>query len=197
MITLYDFPQSGNCYKVRLLLAQLEIPHRRIQVDLAGPVHGLAQKHPYAKVPLVQIDDDKVLAESGAILLYFAENTQLLSNDRWERTQTLQWMFFEQNQHEPYVARLRFWRRRGLRPELGPSQEELWLERAGRALSIMDGHLAGNDFFGGSRYGVADIALYAYTHVAPDGGINLESFPSVCRWLKRVSAQRHHVPMLP
>jgi glutathione S-transferase len=196
MITLHDFMQSGNCYKVRLLLAQLNVPHRSVEVDLSGPGHQLGQLHPYAKVPLVVLEDGRTLAESNAILLYFAENTELLPSERWERAQALQWLFFEQNRHEPYVARLRFWRRRGLVPPFGASQETLWREQAERALSIMETHLQSTPFFAGSRYSIADIALYAYTHVAPDGGLELAAYPALRDWLMRVVEQPGHVPML-
>jgi glutathione S-transferase len=198
MITIYGMRSSGNCYKLQLLLDQSGREYRWVDVDSA---HGATRtpeylaKNPNGKVPLLELDDGRRLAESGAILCYLAEGTPFLPADHWLRAQTLQWMFFEQYSHEPCIAVARFIR--GWLPHDHPRQVEVpaLLQKGVQALSVMEQHLAGRDWFVGDSYGLADIALYAYTHCAGDGGFELSAFPNICAWLDRVQAQPGHSPM--
>jgi glutathione S-transferase len=195
---LYDYLSSGNGYKVRLALHQLGIPFELVQLDiLKGETRTPAflAKNPNGRIPTLELDDGTCLAESGAILWYLAEGTALLPTDRLQRARVLQWMFFEQYSHEPYVAVARAWlhlfglddeRRRQL-----PQKQKLGYD----ALAVMEGHLASHTFFVGERYSIADVALYAYTHVAHEGGFELDRFPQVRAWLGRVAAQPGYVPI--
>ena len=170
MMTLYDFMGSGNGYKVRLLLAQLGLPYTLVERDiLKGETRTpeFLAKNPNGRIPTLQLEDGTHLAESDAIIWYLAEGTELAPHDRLARAQTLQWMFFEQYSHEPYIAVARFWKH--FFPKLTPQQElELpgRMERGYAALGVMEQHLGAPPFFVGDRYGLADIALYGYTHVA-------------------------------
>jgi len=195
MLRLYDYWNSGNCYKVRLLLSQLGEPFERVHLDIlkreARPPEFLA-KNPNRRVPLVEWPDGRLLAESDAILWYLAEGTPLLPEDRWERANVLQWMFFEQYSHEPYLAVVRFWSLAGLiEQNRGALPEKM--ERGYHALGVMEKHLVSRTFFVAERYTIADIALYAYTHVAEEGGFKLAGFPCIHAWLERVRSQRGHV----
>ncbi|MFO1081333.1 MAG: glutathione S-transferase family protein [Reyranellaceae bacterium] len=199
MPTLYDFMGSGNGYKVRLLLAQLGLPYRLVECDiLKGETRTPAflAKNPNGRIPTLELDDGTILAESDAILWYLAEGTPFAPADRLARAQTLQWMFFEQYSHEPYIAVVRFWRH--FLTRLSPLQQLDLPERVAKgqaALGVMEQHLARHPFFVGDRYGIADIALYAYTHVAPEGGFDLDPYPHVCAWMGRVAGQPGYVPM--
>jgi len=203
VITIYGMRASGNCYKLQLLLDQLGREYRWVDVDSA---HGETRtsdylaKNPNGKVPLLELEDGRRLAESNAILCHLAEGTRYWPNgpqpdDAWLRAQTLQWLFFEQYSHEPCIAVARFIR--GWLPADHPRQAELpaLRERGRQALAVMEQHLAGCDWFVGERYGIADVALYAYTHCAWDGGFDLETFPNIKAWLARVRAQPGHTPM--
>jgi glutathione S-transferase len=195
MLRLYDYFESGNAYKVRLLLAQLGIPFERVELDiLRGETRtpGFLAKNPNHRIPLLEWPDGRRLAESNAILFHLAEGTPLLPADRFERAQALQWMFFEQYSHEPYVAVVRFWHFSG---QLERHRAELAdkMERGHHALGVMEQHVAERAFFAGERYSIADIALYAYTHVAGEGGFELGRYPAVQRWLERVRSQPGHV----
>lgn len=198
MITLYGMRASGNCYKLQLLLDRLGREYRWIDVDSA---HGATRTpeylamNPNGKVPLLELEDGRRLAESDAILCYLAEGTALWPDDAWLRAQTLQWLFFEQYSHEPCIAVARFIR--GWLPPGHPRQAEVpaLIERGKGVLAVMEQHLAGREWFVGERYGVADIALYAYTHCAGDGGLELSAFPNIQAWLARVRAQPGHTPM--
>ncbi|TFG93448.1 MAG: glutathione S-transferase family protein [Myxococcales bacterium] len=195
MLRLYDYFESGNAYKVRLLLAQLGIAFERVELDiLKGETRAPAflAKNPNHRIPLLEWPDGRTLAESNAILFHLAEGTPFLPEDRFERAQALQWMFFEQYSHEPYIAVLRFWHFSG---QLESHRSELAakLERGYHALGVMEQHLRERAFFAGERYSVADIALYAYTHVADEGGFELERFAALERWLARVRSQPGHV----
>ncbi|WP_254427208.1 glutathione S-transferase family protein [Rhodanobacter sp. C01] len=189
---------SGNCYKLQLLLDQLGRDYRWVDVDSA---HGATRtpeylaKNPNGKVPMLELEDGRRLAESDAILCYLAEGTPLLPDDAWLRAQTLQWLFFEQYSHEPYVAVARFIRR--WLPHDHPRQAEVpaLLQKGLQVLGVMEQHLAGREWFVGDSYGIADIALYAYTHCASDGGFDLSVFPNIRAWLARVQAQPGHTPM--
>ena len=199
MMTLYDFMGSGNGYKVRLLLAQLGIPFTLVERDIMkGETRtpDFLAKNPNGRIPTLELEDGTFLAESDAILWYLAEGTRFAPETRLERAQTLQWMFFEQYSHEPYIAVARFWRH--FFAKLTPQQEmELpgRMEKGYAALGVMERHLARNRFFVGNRYGIADIALYVYTHVAGEGGFNLDNYPQVNAWLARVASEPGHVTM--
>ncbi len=187
---LYDNDFSGNCYKVRLLLTQLGLPFERRQlsvVDRSDRPEILGELNPALRVPTLILEDGRPLAESNAILCYLARGTRMLSEEAYEHAQTLQWLFFEQYSHEPYIAVARFWRIAGITPA-APDLEAK--QRGGMAaLEAMEGHLSGRQFLVGDQYTIADISLYAYTHVAPEGGFELELYPAIRAWLERVAAQ--------
>jgi len=189
---------SGNCYKVKLALEQLRQPYRWVEVsttkgDTRKP--EFLKKNPNGQVPALELPDGSVLAESNAILNYLAEGSPLLPSGRLERAQVLQWMFFEQYSHEPCVAVARAIMR--YQPPDSPRRAELpkLMERGNKALAVMDQHLAGAPFFAAGRYTIADIALYAYTHCAGDGGFDLGRYPAVRAWLERVKSQPGHVAL--
>ena len=195
---LYDSQVSGNCYKVRLLLAHLGIAYERRElsvVDRSNRSEVLGDLNPAQRVPTLVLDDGRALGESGAILWYFAEGTEFVPEDRYERAQMLQWMFFEQYDHEPALAVVRFWVAYSGRPEAFADRLEERMAAGYRALDAMERHLDGREFFVGDRLSLADIALYAYTHVAPEGGFELDSYPAIGAWLDRVAAKPGHVPI--
>ncbi len=197
MLKLYDFLESGNGYKVRLLLHQLGLPFERIELDIlqgATRTPEFLAKNPNGRIPLLELEDGSCLAESNAIQWYLAEDTPFLPDDRLERVRVLQWMFFEQYSHEPYIAVLRFWHHAG---QLEEKRDQIAEKRARgeQALGVMERHLAEHDFFVADRYTIADIALYAYTHVAGEGGFDLEPYAALRAWLERVRAQPGHVPI--
>ncbi|MSP94348.1 MAG: glutathione S-transferase family protein [Alphaproteobacteria bacterium] len=202
MLILHNMQISGNCYKVRLAARQLGIA---LQLKEYGLGSGLTRtpeflaKNPIGRVPLLELEDGRCLAESGAILFYLAEGSALVPKDSWTRAKMLEWMFFEQYEHEPYVAVARRWlafepkealealeAKRHLVPE--------WHAKGNVALTVMEKHLAKNDWFAGA-YSIADIALYGYTHSAAEGGFELSRYPAVSYWLKRVAAQPNHIPL--
>ncbi len=195
---LYNSQVSGNCYKVRLLLSLLGIPFERIEVNLADPARRaelLAGKNPALRVPVLELDDGSHLAESNAILWYLTDGTQYLPEERLDRARVLQWLFFEQYSHEPYIAVARFWVF-----ILGQAERyaaELEEKRKGgyAALEAMERHLDGRSFLVAERYSIADLSLYAYTHVADEGGFDLAPYPAVRAWLDRVASQPGHVPI--
>jgi len=196
MLTLYDMMDSGNAYKVRLLLHQLGIPVRRIEHDIdKGETRTPAflAKNPNGRVPLLELEDGTFLAESNAILCYLADGTPFLPNERLVKAQVLQWMFFEQYSHEPYVATPRYIIKHLGRQHARAAELPARIENGHRALAVMETHLAKRPFFVGERYTVADIALYAYTHVAHEADIDLKSYPRVREWLARVASQPGHI----
>ena len=191
---LYDSPVSGNCYKVRLLLAHLGIPYERRHVDVvdrSGREELLGDLNPARRVPTLVLHDGQALAESNAILWYFGEGTRYVPADKLERARVLQWMFFEQYDHEPAVAVARFW----LTHDVDYDADELGRRQAAgrRALGAMDRHLAGREYLVGERLSLADLALYAYPHVADEGGFELGEYQAVRDWLGRVAAEPGHV----
>ncbi len=197
MLKLYDFLASGNGYKVRLLLHQLGLPFERIELDIlqgATRTPEFLAKNPNGRIPLLELEDGSCLAESNAIQWYLAEDTPFLPDDRLERVRVLQWMFFEQYSHEPYIAVLRFWHHAG---QLEEKRDQVAEKRARgeQALGVMERHLAEHDFFVADRYTIADLALYAYTHVADEGGFDLGPYAALRAWLERVRAQPGHVPI--
>ena len=194
---LYDSKVSGNCYKVRLLLAQLGHDYERREVDVvdrSGRLELLGSLNPGLRVPTLVLDDGRALGESNAILWFFADGTSLLPDDSFERAQVLQWMFFEQYSHEPNIAVLRFWLRfAAIQP--APAVMEPKRQGGKAALEAMERHLATRAFFVGDQYSVADIALYAYTHVADEADFDLSGCPHIGDWLVRVRSQPRHVPI--
>ncbi|HTO07595.1 MAG TPA: glutathione S-transferase family protein [Myxococcota bacterium] len=197
MLTLYDFLPSGNGYKVRLLLTQLGIPYQLVQLDIMKRETRTPEflaKNPNGRIPCVRLEDGTCLWESNAIQCYFAEGTPFLPADRLERAQVLQWLFFEQYSHEPYVAVVRFWHHFGLL-EQNRAQLAERVERGYAALAVMESHLARRKFFVAERYTIADIGLYAYTHVADEGKFDLAPYPALRAWLERVRAQPRHIPI--
>jgi len=195
---LYNSQVSGNCYKVRLLFAHLGLAYERRELDVidrSNRPEVLGGLNPALRVPTLVLDDGRALGESDAIMFYFGEGTQYVPEDRFERAQVLQWMFFEQYSHEPYIAVARFWRIAGIDP--GAAELEAKQRGGTAALQAMERHLAARErtFLVGERYTIADIALFAYTHVAPEGGFELEPYPAIRAWLARVQAQPGHVPI--
>jgi glutathione S-transferase len=198
MFTIYGMSDSGNCYKVKLALEILALPYRWVEIDTGkGETRSDAflKKNPNGKAPTLELEDGQFLPESNAILHYLAEGTPLLPAGRLERARVLQWMFFEQYSHEPYVAVARSILRH--HPPDSPRRAELARlhERGAQALGVMQGHLAREPFFAAGRFSVADIALYAYTHCAADGGFDLAPYPAIRAWLERVRSQPRYVAM--
>ena len=196
MLTVYGMADSGNCYKVKLALEQLQVPYRWVEVSTTKGetrTREFLARNPNGQVPTLELEDGQFLPESGAILCYLAEGTPLLPAGRFERARVLQWMFFEQYSHEPCIAVARAILR--YQPPDSPRRAELprLQERGNRALAVMEQHLAREPFFAAGHYTVADIALYAYSHCAADGGFELARYPAVLAWLARVKAQPGHV----
>ena len=196
MPILHQMQMSGNCYKIRLASRQLDIPLTLKDYPLmTGETRkpDFLKLNPNGRVPLLEMDDGRTLAESGAILFHLTEGTHLQPTDKWARAQMLQWMFFEQYSHEPYIAVVRHWvAHLGKTPENEP-QLPMRTERGYQALKVMESHLKDHAFFAGPAYTIADMALYAYTHVAPEGGFDLGRYPGIQRWLGRVAAQPGHI----
>ena len=192
---LYDSPVSGNCYKVRLLLAHLGIDYERREVDVVDRTDRgfLEDLNPAKRVPTLVLDDGSPLAESNAILWYFGEGTRFVPDDRYARAQVLQWMFFEQYEHEPAIAVARFLKTYAGRPELYEARRDELAKRGEKALGAMERHLDGREWFVGDRMTIADIALYAYTHAADEGGFSLDGFPATDAWVRRVGDEKGHV----
>jgi glutathione S-transferase len=195
-VLLYNSPVSGNCYKVRLLFAHLGLEYERRDLDVVDRSNRgevLGGLNPDLRVPTLVLDDGRPLAESGAILWYFAEGTRFVPVDAYDRAKVLQWMFFEQYSHEPYVAVPRFWLTKGIEIDEETLSER---QRVGYlALDAMEGHLAGHEYLVSERYSIADIALYAYTHVAHEGGFDMSGYPAIGAWVARVAAEPGHVPI--
>lgn len=198
MITVYGFSPSGNCHKVRLLLEQLGRDYHWVEKrsdDGSTRTPEMLAKNPNGKVPFIELDDGRVLAESNAILYWLAEGTPFLPGDPWQKAQALSWMFFEQYSHEPYIAVARFIC--GWTPLDSPRRADLprLRERGHQALAVMERQLSTHAWFGGDRYGIADIALFAYTCVADHGGIALERYPALRDWISRIERTPGFVPM--
>ncbi|HEV7730707.1 MAG TPA: glutathione S-transferase family protein [Candidatus Binatia bacterium] len=197
MMRLFDYLASGNGYKVRLLLRQVGVPFERVELDIVkGETRTAAflAKNPNGRIPTLQLDDGEYLAESNAIMWFLAEGTPFLPDDRLGRARALQWMFFEQYSHEPNIATVRFW----LHTEMTEERQRLLPGKRAQgyaALDVMEQHLARESFFVGGRYSIADIALYAYTHVAEEGEFDLAKYAAIRAWFERVRAQPNHVPI--
>ena len=199
MLTLHDNTASGNAYKVRLLLSLLGRPFQTIEYDVTtGETRTpdyLANINPNGRIPVLQFEDGRCLAESNAILFHLAEGTPFWPDDAWDRAQVMQWMFFEQYSHEPFVAVAKFILT--MLPEDTPRRAEMPTlhEKGNDALQLMEDHLAGRDFMVGDGCTIADIALFAYTHKADMGGFDLGRFPAIQAWITRVEALPGFVPM--
>jgi glutathione S-transferase len=195
-LRLYDFLPSGNGYKIRLLLSQIGMPFERVEVNILKDetrTPEFLSKNPNGKIPVLEVKPGKYLAESNAILVYLSEGTEFLPYDRFLRAQVMQWLFFEQYSHEPFIAPLRFWI-----SILGKAEEykeaiEQKRESGYAALKLMENHLQSHSFFVGERYTIADIALFAYTHVADEGGYDLKQFPAIQAWIDRVKTQPRYI----
>lgn len=198
MLKLYDFLPSGNGYKVRLLLTQLGIPFERVEINILkgeSRTPEFLKKNSNGRIPVLQLESGDLLAESNAILFYFSEDTEFLPADKLLRARVLQWLFFEQYSHEPNIATPRFWI-----TELGKADEyreaiEQKRQAGYAALGVMEQHLTQQKFFVGDRYSIADIGLFAYTHVADEGGFDLSQFPAIQAWIERVKAQPNYIPI--
>ncbi len=198
MLKLYDYLPSGNGYKVRLLLAQLRIPFERVELDI---VKGETRTpdfltiNPNGRIPVLELEDETRLSESDAILFYLAEGTPFLPDHAMARAQILEWMFFEQYSHEPNIATSRFWLMHGELTDERRAGLEQKRSLGYAALEVMEQHLAKRTFFAGEHYTIADIALYAYTHVAHEGGFELNRFEAINIWLERIRLQPGHIPI--
>ena len=195
-LRLYDFLPSGNGYKIRLLLTQIGMPFEKVEVNiLKGETRSpeFLSKNPNGKIPILELETGKYLTESNAIMVYLSEGTEFLPYDRFCRAQVLQWLFFEQYSHEPFIAKSRFWI-----SILGKAEEykealEQKREPGYAALRVMENHLSIRSFFVKERYTIADIALFAYTHVAHEGGFDLTQFPAIQAWIERVKVQPRYI----
>ena len=198
MLKVHGDVWSGNCYKVKLALTQLGLTFTWIPVDIMNSESRTPEflaKNPNGRVPMLELDDGTCLAESNAILWYLAEGTPLVPDSRLARGQALQWMFFEQYSHEPNIATSRYIIRYLGNPPEKKAALAARVEPGYAALGVMETHLKPNDWFAGGRYSIADIALYAYTHCAAEGGFDLARFPAIRAWLARVKSQPSHMAM--
>jgi glutathione S-transferase len=192
MFRVHGMAASGNCHKVRVTLDMLSLPYQWTEVDTVKGTTRTPEflaMNPNGKIPVLEIEPGSYLPESNAIICYLAEGTRLMPSDRLGRARALQWMFFEQYSHEPYIAVARYLRKLHPDPESQRALADSKMEGGYRALQVMEGHLSRSLFFVDDRPTVADIALYAYTHAAADGGFELTRFPAVCAWLDRVASQ--------
>ena len=197
MYKLFNFQRSGNCYKIRLLMNQLGIEYESIDVDILkgeSRTEDFLRINPNGRVPVLQIDK-KYLPESNAAIWFLAEGSEFIPTDRFERAQALQWMFFEQYSHEPYIATVRYWVSILKDKPSKLSQIAQCMSLGYAALDVMETHLKNHDFFAGNSYSVSDIALYAYTHVAEEGEYNLSPYKNIRRWFDRVESQAGYVPI--
>ncbi|NES00685.1 MAG: glutathione S-transferase family protein [Symploca sp. SIO1B1] len=196
MLRLYSFLPSGNCYKARLLLAQLAIPYERIEVNILkgeSRTPEFLSKNPNGRIPVLETENGQFLAESNAILFYLSQGTEFFPQEPFARAKVMEWLFFEQYSHEPYIATSRYWisilgKENEYREALQQKREPGYA-----ALSVMEKHLTNHQFLVSDRYTIADISLFAYTHVAEEGGFNLASFPAIQAWLQRVQAQPRYI----
>jgi glutathione S-transferase len=199
MLKLYEYASSGNCYKIRLLLNQLGIAYQRVSTDILkgeSRTPEFLAMNPVGKTPVLEIKPGQYLSESNAIIYYLADGTDFLPTDKWERAQVMQWLFFEQFSHEPNIATVRFWisiaKVAAQKREAIAQKQQLGYV----ALQVMENHLTKHDHFVGNRYSIADIALYAYTHVAEEGGFDLSKFPAILAWFDRIIHQPNHLTII-
>jgi glutathione S-transferase len=196
MYKIYGDVNSGNCYKVKLLAEQLGVEYQWVNVDTLkketqSPT--FLQKNPNGKIPLLETAEGQCLPESNAILYFLAEGTRYLPESRFERAQVLQWLFFEQYSHEPYIATARYIIRYLKRPPEMEATLQAKMAPGNKALRVMEAHLRNHDYFVGGRYTIADMGLFAYTHVANEGGFELAEYPAICGWIERVKSQPGYV----
>lgn len=195
-LRLYDFLPSGNSYKIRLLLTQIGMPFERIEINILegeSRTTKFLSINPNGKIPVLEIGEDKYLTESNAILMYLSEGTEFLPYDHFLKAQVLQWLFFEQYSHEPFIATSRYWVSiLGKADEYKEALKEKH-QRGYAALEVMERHLTEKTFFVGERYTIADIALFAYTHVASEGKFDLSRFKAIQAWIERVQAQPRYI----
>lgn len=199
MFKLYDFLPSGNCYKVRLLLHQLNISFARVEINI---LQGESRKPEFlnlnlnGRVPVLETENGQFIAESNAILFYFSTGTKFFPNAKFSQAKVMQWLFFEQYSHEPYIATSRYWL--SILNKGDEYQAALQAKRKPgyAALSVMEQHLTNHSFFVEESYTIADIALFAYTHVADEGGFDLSNFPAIQAWIKRVKSQPNYISIL-
>ena len=200
-LVLHEYAASGNCYKIRLTAAHLGIALERREYDIAKDEtrtpEFLGKINANGRIP-VHEDGDRFLPESNAICFYLADGSDLIPSDRFDRADMLHWMFWEQYNHEPNIATLRFWLRHvGVEALNGAQRTQMPIKReAGRAaLDLMDRHLEQREWLAGGRFSIADISLFAYTHVAGEGGFDLAAYPAIIAWLDRVAALPAHIAM--
>lgn len=198
MHRVYGDIQSGNCYKIKLLMQHLDVAHEWIHVDILkgeSRTDDFLGKNPNGKIPVLELTSGECLAESNAILNYLAHGTPYLPDDPWARANVLQWQFFEQYSHEPYIAVARFIAKYLGLPEERRAEFEAKKEGGYQSLAVMERQLTETDFLVGGTLTIADISLYAYTHVADEGGFDLSGFPAIQAWLRRVAAHPRHISM--
>ena len=196
MYKLYDFLPSGNGYKVRLLLTQLQISFELIELNIINGETRTPEflaKNPNGKIPLLKIASDKFLSESNAILYYLSQETKYFPQDKYRQAQVMQWLFFEQYSHEPNIATPRYWISELKQADKYREQIEQKRKLGYAALNVMEQHLKDLDFLVADKYTIADIALYAYTHVAEEGGFDLTKFPAILAWFERIKSQPRHI----
>ncbi len=198
MYRLYGDARSGNCYKIQWLMNELALPFEWVSVDILqgeSRTKAFLQKNPNGRIPLLELDDGRYLAESNAILCFLAADTPLLPDENYLQAQVLQWLFFEQYSHEPYIATSRFIMHYLNSPAERLDELRAKREPGYRALDIMEAELGIREFMIGDHFTIADISLYAYTHVAAEGGFSLDRYPKIRTWLKRAEARPAYLPM--
>jgi glutathione S-transferase len=196
MYTLYQMPESGNCYKIRLLMNQLNVERELVNIDILNGESRTAEflkMNSNGRVPLLKLANGSYLAESNAILCYLADGSELLPDQRLQRALVLQWLFFEQYSHEPFIATSRYWISILKQPEKYASELQQKKQGGYAALDVMEKHLISQDFFVDQRYSIADIALFAYTHLANEGDFDLSAYPAINNWIARVQQQTGHL----
>lgn len=198
MLKIYGDVKSGNCYKVKLVAEQIQAPYHWIDVDI---IKGETQTpefkevNPTGKIPVLVTSAGKTLAESNAIIWFLAQDTHLLPKEQFEQAEILQWMFFEQYMHEPFIATARFIKIYLGNPASKQGELASKMEKGYLALDVMEQHLTSTDFFVGGVYSIADVALFAYTHVAEEGGFSLKDYPNIRHWIERVKSQKHFITL--
>lgn len=201
MLILHDNIESGNAYKVRLLLSQLGLDFKTIQYDVTKGAtrteEYLTKVNANGRIPVVEFEDGRCLAESNAILYYFTQDTDFFPRDKWLQAEVMQWLFFEQYSHEPYVAVAKYILT--MLPRNSPRRSEIpkLLNKGYEALAVMEEQLQGQDFIVGNIYSIADIALFAYTHKAAMGNYDLSRYPTIQKWISRIENRPGFVPMYP
>ncbi|WP_293368480.1 glutathione S-transferase family protein [Nevskia sp.] len=198
MIVLHGYTGSGNCYKPALAMTQLGIAYQWREVDILkgeSRTPAFLAKNANGRIPLLEVKPGRYLAESNAMLCFLAEGSALLPADRWARAKVLEWLFFEQYSHEPFIATIRYWVAIQKSAEANAAKIVDMRPKGYAALGVMETQLLKTPFLAGEVYTIADIALYAYTHVADEGGFDLTAYPALRGWLARVAAQPGHVTM--